>query len=57
MIDKLFHLLQKPTLWQRSTEPFWDDEHINISLLELFYVLWCDLAIIKQIAPSVIEVV
>ena len=34
MIDKLFHLLQKPTLWQRSTEPFWDDEHISKGMLE-----------------------
>ena len=34
MIDKLFHLLQKPALWQRSTEPFWDDEHISKGMLE-----------------------
>ena len=34
MIDKLFHLLQKPALWQRSTEPFWDDEHISRGMLE-----------------------
>jgi SAM-dependent methyltransferase len=34
MTDKLFHLLQKPALYQRSTEPFWDDEHISKGMLE-----------------------
>lgn len=34
MIDHLFRLLQKPTLWQRSTEAFWDDEHISKGMLE-----------------------
>ncbi len=34
MIDKLFCLLNKPTLWQRSAEPFWDDEHISKGMLE-----------------------
>lgn len=28
-MNKLFSLLQKPALWQRSSEPFWDDEHIS----------------------------
>jgi SAM-dependent methyltransferase len=27
-------LLQKPLLWQRSPEPFWDDEHISKGMLE-----------------------
>lgn len=34
MIDKLFNMLNKPVLWQRSTEPFWDDEHISKGMLE-----------------------
>ena len=34
MIEPLFHLLKKPMLWQRSTEPFWDDEHISKGMLE-----------------------
>ena len=34
MIDKLFNLLQKPLLWQRSEEPFWDDEHISKGMLK-----------------------
>jgi len=34
MTDKLFQLLQKPTLWQRSPEPFWDDEHISKGMLD-----------------------
>jgi 2-polyprenyl-3-methyl-5-hydroxy-6-metoxy-1,4-benzoquinol methylase len=34
MINTLFHLLQKPALWQRSDEPFWDDEHISKGMLE-----------------------
>lgn len=34
MIDKLMTLLQRPTLWQRSTEPFWDDAHISKGMLE-----------------------
>jgi len=34
MINKLFSLLQKPDLWQRSCEPLWDDEHISKGMLE-----------------------
>jgi SAM-dependent methyltransferase len=34
MFNKLLHLLQKPALWQRSAEPFWDDEHISKGMLE-----------------------
>ena len=34
MINDLFRLLQKPALWQRSIEPFWDDEHISKGMLE-----------------------
>ena len=34
MIDTLFYLLKKPVLWRRSTEPFWDDEHISKGMLE-----------------------
>lgn len=34
MIYNLFHLLKKPMLWQRSAEPFWDDEHISKGMLE-----------------------
>ncbi|NJD04165.1 MAG: class I SAM-dependent methyltransferase [Ruminiclostridium sp.] len=34
MINELFSLLQKPALWQRSCEPFWDDEHISKGMLE-----------------------
>ena len=26
--------MQKPTIWQRSTKPFWDDEHISKGMLE-----------------------
>ena len=44
MIDQLFHLLQKPALWQRSTEPFWDDEHISKSMLEAHLNPDCDAA-------------
>lgn len=33
-ITQLFSLLQKPALWQRSCEPFWDDEHISKGMLE-----------------------
>ena len=34
MIEKLFHMLQKPKLWQRSTEAFWDGCYmINIEML------------------------
>lgn len=33
-MNKLFSLLQKPALWQRSSEPFWDDEHISKGMLE-----------------------
>lgn len=34
MIEKLFGLLKKPALWQRSCAPFWDDEHISKGMLE-----------------------
>ena len=34
MFDKLISLLERPVLWQRSTEPFWDDEHISKGMLE-----------------------
>lgn len=34
MIYMLFRLLNKPVLWQRSAEPFWDDEHISKGMLE-----------------------
>lgn len=29
-----FSLLEKPRLWQRSTQPFWDDEQISKGMLE-----------------------
>lgn len=35
MTSKLFQLLRKPTLWQRSPEPFWDDEHITKGMLDI----------------------
>lgn len=34
MLDQLFSLVQKPSLWQRNSEPFWDDEHISKKMLE-----------------------
>jgi SAM-dependent methyltransferase len=34
VFDKLHNLLHKPTLWERSLEPFWDDEHISKGMLE-----------------------
>ena len=34
MIETLSHLLHKPALWQRGTEPFWDDGHISKGMLE-----------------------
>lgn len=34
MLDRLFSFVQKPNLWQRSSEPFWDDEHISKKMLE-----------------------
>lgn len=34
MVKKLFSNLQKPDLWQRSSELFWDDEHISKGMLE-----------------------
>ncbi|MDR1203930.1 MAG: hypothetical protein LBL26_00400 [Peptococcaceae bacterium] len=34
MIDRLFRLLRKPALWQRSAEPFWNDGHISKGMLE-----------------------
>ena len=33
-VNKLFSLLKKPVLWQRNSEPFWDDEHISEQMLE-----------------------
>lgn len=34
MYESLFTLLKKPTLWQRSEAPFWDDEHISKGMLK-----------------------
>jgi SAM-dependent methyltransferase len=34
MNDTLLLHLKKPELWQRSNEPFWDDEHISKGMLE-----------------------
>lgn len=34
MTSNIFSYLQKPVLWQRSDEPFWDDEHISKGMLE-----------------------
>ena len=34
MFDQLLYLIQKPALWQRSIEPFWDDEHILKGMIE-----------------------
>lgn len=34
MINHLFSFVQKPALWQRSSEPFWDDEHISKQMLK-----------------------
>ena len=34
MFDQLSPLLRKPTLWQRSEELFWNDEHISKGMLE-----------------------
>lgn len=34
MLEQLFSFVQRPTLWQRSSEPFWDDEHISKQMLE-----------------------
>jgi len=44
MVNKLFSLLQKPALWQRSYEPFWDDEHISKGMLEAHLNPDCDAA-------------
>ena len=33
-MNEQFQLLQKPALWQRSYEPFWDDDHISKGMLE-----------------------
>lgn len=33
MNDQLIKLMQKPLLWERSTEKFWDDEHISKMML------------------------
>jgi len=32
--EQLFQHLQKPSLWERSAEPFWDDDHISKGMLE-----------------------
>lgn len=34
MNHPLFTLCKKPALWQRSTAPFWDDEHISAQMLQ-----------------------
>ncbi len=34
IISQMFRQLPKPVLWQRSKEPFWDDEHISKGMLE-----------------------
>lgn len=34
MFYKLLSLVKKPALWQRSYEPFWDDEHISKQMLD-----------------------
>lgn len=39
MINKLLSLLQKPTLWQRSLENFWDDEHISKGLSIIMFAV------------------
>ncbi len=35
MYNKILSGTQKPKLWQRSKEEFWDDEHISKSMLEM----------------------
>ncbi len=34
MYEKLLKSVKKPLLWQRSKEPFWDDEHVSAMMLE-----------------------
>lgn len=34
MNEKILTLLKRPSLWQRSIDPFWDDEHISKGMLE-----------------------
>ncbi|MBP1903881.1 SAM-dependent methyltransferase [Paenibacillus turicensis] len=34
MFDPLFSFVQKPKLWERSKNPFWDDHHISAKMLE-----------------------
>lgn len=34
MEKELFSLVKMPSLWQRSSEPFWDDEHISKGMLQ-----------------------
>ncbi len=34
MVNQLFSHAKKPVLWQRSSELFWDDEHISKQMLE-----------------------
>ncbi len=34
MTNRLLTLLHKPDIWQRSTQPFWDDGHISKGMLE-----------------------
>lgn len=32
-INKAFYMLKKPELWQKTDEPFWNDEHISKKML------------------------
>lgn len=34
MYKELFALARRPSLWQRSAEPFWDDPHISAMMLK-----------------------
>jgi len=33
MLNQLLASLRKPALWQRSSEPLWDDDHISRQML------------------------
>lgn len=35
MVNGLFSRLEKPALWERSDEPFWDDDHISEQMLKI----------------------
>ncbi len=35
MNKELFSAIKKPSLWQRSNEPFWNDEHISKGMLAM----------------------